>query len=119
VNPSRVKGCTGHSVDVTADGKITDPDAPPAAISPEDFFMVDTSGKRYDVWNGNRLHAIPKPEDRLQATTLPNPRDRATGRIAFDIPEGPLKLAYTTPEGALSPAIARPVFGYWTLPFVS
>jgi hypothetical protein len=106
-------------VNVTASDRITDRSAPPAAISPEDFFLVDTSGKRYDVWDGNSLHAVPEPEDRLQATKLPNPQDQATGNIAFDIPEGQLILGYKTPDGALSAAVSRPVFGYWTLPFSS
>jgi hypothetical protein len=103
-------------VDVLAYEKINDPSAPLAAISPEDFFMVDGSGKRFDVWNGNSLHAVPKPEDRLQPTKLPNPHDRARGWIGLDVPQGALKLGYITPNGVLSPAVSRPVFGYWSLP---
>jgi hypothetical protein len=107
------------SVDVIAYQQISDPGAPPAGISPEDFFVVDATGKRYDVWNGNSLHALPRPSDRLQPTKLPTPRDRVIGRIAFDVPGGPLKLGYTTPEGVLSPAVSKPVLGYWNLPFAS
>ena len=95
-------------VSVIATHTISDPNAPPAAIRPEDFFIMEGSGKRYDVWNGNSVHVIPKPEDRLQVTKLPNPRDSTAGKITFDVPEGALKLGYLTPKGDLYPGAPGP-----------
>jgi hypothetical protein len=66
--------------------------------------MIDGSGQRWAVWNGNSLHAVPKPDDRLQATT-PKLREAAVGSIAFDVPEGVLKLGYTLSERSVI---------YWT-----
>lgn len=74
------------------------------SVNPFDFHIRDADGRQYEYGGGSSLFAV---DETLNAVDL-NPGEQVTDDLVFDVPEGPLVLAYAP---GFSQALA-----FWEIP---
>lgn len=97
----------GRFLEVLITAKADDhlPAAEQAKVNAFDFEVVDAAGTAYRYGGGNSLMGTDMASP-LSPRTL-NAGEQTRGTVAFDVPNGPIRLVYVPDHRAL---------GYWTLP---